>query len=359
MPLRLTCALLLTGTLCAASPEIKTSGCPWAWLVRVPSQPLTDTDFVELQRSVCYGPCPAYTVRISADGRVTWNGESSVLIKGDASKTIPAAQAKNLIERFRTPEFWSLCDHYWQMVTDSATYKTTASIGGNSKQVSDYDDSAPEFLRTLDGQIDLAADTHLWRRGEPKAERFQRRMSLMAMECIVPKLGLTPLMCPMDQELATIEKLLKANPSVNAADASGWTALMYAAYDNTDQVFDRLLAAGANPKAVSATRQTVLMAVSAGAMPTQHKIERLVALGLDINAVDNDGQTALMFAVQRFWLPDQTAWLLANGARTGIKDAQGKTAADYLEAAAAAHPRASQETSDYQRVKQLLAKAKR
>jgi hypothetical protein len=359
MPLGLVCALLLTGSLLQASSEIKTSGCPWAWLLRVPSQPLADSDFVELQRSVCYGSCPAYTVRISADGRVTWNGEASVLTKGEASKTIPAAQTKNLIEKFRTPEFWSLCDHYWQMVTDNPTYKTTVSIGSSVKQVSDYAVSAPEFLRTLDGEIDLAADTHLWRHGEPRAERFQGRRSLMATECIVPKPGLTPLMCPMDQELATIDKLLKANHSVNAADASGWTALMYAAYDNMDQVFDRLLAAGADPKAVSATRQTVLMAVAAGAMATQHKIERLVALGVNINAVDNDEQTALMFAVERFWLPDQTAWLLANGARTGIKDARGKTAADYLEAAAAAHHRAGWQASDYQRVKQLLANAKR
>lgn len=355
MPSRLVCALLLTGTLLQASSEIKTSGCPWAWLVRVPSQPLADTDFVELQRSVCYGPCPAYTVRISADGRVTWNGESSVLTKGEASKSIPAAQAKTLIERFRTPEFWSLCDHYSQMVTDSATYKTTVSIGGNVKRVSDYDDSAPEFLRTLGGQIDLAANTHLWRHGDPRAERFQGRDSLIASECIVPKPGLTPLMCPMDQELATIDKLLKANHSLNAADASGWTALMYAAYDNSDQVFDRLLAAGADPKARSAWGQTVLMAATG----SQHKIERLVALGVDVNAVDHDGQTALMFGVQRFWLPDQTAWLLANGARTGIKDAQGKTAADYLEAAAAAYHRAGQQASDYERVKQLLANAKR
>ena len=242
------------------------------------------------------------------------------------------------------------------MVTDNPTYRTTVSIGGNVKRVSDYAHSAPEFLRALDGQIDLAADTHLWRHGEPKAERFQGRMSLIATECIVPKPGLTPLMCPMDQELATSDKLLEANPSVNAADASGWTALMYAAYDNTDQVFDRLLAAGADPKARSASGQTVLMAVSAG-MSSSHKIERLVALGVDINAVDNDGQTALMFAVQRFWLPDHTVWLLANGARSGIKDAKGKTAADYLEAAA--HQRASQENSDYQRLKQLLTNAKR
>ena len=177
----------------------------------------------------------------------------------------------------------------------------------------------------------------------------------MTEECGLPKPGVTPLMCPANESTETIEALLRDNPAVDAADASGWTALMYAAYSSSDFVLDRLLTAGANPKARSAGRQTVLMAVISGYKQTRHKIEQLVSAGADINAADIEGRTALMFAVQRFWLPDLTAWLLDAGARTRIKDAKGKSAFDYLEAAFAEN---KQESAAHARVLELLSNAR-
>jgi hypothetical protein len=66
-----------------------------------------------------------------------------------------------------------------------------------------------------------------------------------------------------------------------------------------------------------------------------------------------------MAFVQRFGCRTERRGSRRNGARTGLKDAKGKAVADYLEAAAAARPQPSQEGADYQRVKPLLANAKR
>ncbi len=95
-------------------------------------------DFVELFRSGCYGSCPVYTVRISANGDVAWKGRMFVNATGERHATIKAEDARALLERFRTPQFWSLCGSYTRMITDSSTIETHVEIGGQSKTVSNY-----------------------------------------------------------------------------------------------------------------------------------------------------------------------------------------------------------------------------
>ncbi len=69
------------------------------------------TDFVELQRTSCEGPCPVYSVRIYADGHVLWNGRNAVKVHGDATTRVAPAQARKLIEQFRNGGFWDLRDN--------------------------------------------------------------------------------------------------------------------------------------------------------------------------------------------------------------------------------------------------------
>jgi Domain of unknown function (DUF6438) len=191
------------------------TGCPADGQVRVPGDALSSADIVELHRGACFGPCPVYSVRISADGSVAWIGQGSVRRVGKASGQIAADKAKALIEKFRTVEFWSLCEGYSQGITDLATYLTTVRIGGVSKTVSDYADSAPAFLRKLDLEIDALADTHRWRHGDPASELFE---SDVAEECYLPKPGVTALMCPRFQGGVTVVEPSHAS-NVNARDS--------------------------------------------------------------------------------------------------------------------------------------------
>jgi TonB family protein len=92
-------------------------------------------DFVELFRSGCYGSCPVYTVRISANGDVAWKGRMFVNATGERHATIKAEDAHALLERFRTPQFWSLCGSYTRLITDSSTIETHVEIRGRTQSM--------------------------------------------------------------------------------------------------------------------------------------------------------------------------------------------------------------------------------
>jgi hypothetical protein len=139
---RVACLLGMVGSACPIWPEITRTGRPADGQARVPEKPFAASDSVELRRGPCYGPCPVYAVRISADGSVTWIGTASVRTAGNASGNIAADKAKALMEQFRTLAFWSLCGHYSQLITDHPTYKTTVHMGGMVKEVSDYAETA-------------------------------------------------------------------------------------------------------------------------------------------------------------------------------------------------------------------------
>src|ERR1700739_1906824 len=93
IPALLCCSVLAlgqTGRILAGQPtpprlpNVEASGCPEALETSVPAPAsLLPSDFVELRRSECYGACPAYTIRIQADGRTVWRGEKYVTVTGE------------------------------------------------------------------------------------------------------------------------------------------------------------------------------------------------------------------------------------------------------------------------------------
>ena len=131
--------------------DVQASECPTSE-TQAPASMGTQ-DFVELFRSGCYGSCRVYTVRISANGDVAWKGRMFVNATGERRATIKAEDARALLERFRTRQFWSLCSSYTRSITDSSTIETHVEIGGQSKTVSNYADSAPGWVADLEDGI--------------------------------------------------------------------------------------------------------------------------------------------------------------------------------------------------------------
>jgi hypothetical protein len=331
---------------------LERSECPSAVERRVPPAVISG-DFVEVDRW-------NEVVRVGADGSVVWK-------QGRISQTghITPAESKSLLEEFRTQAVWDLCANYNQaglMDGDASSFK--ARIGGREKSVSEYGDAAPPIFREVELLVDAAANTHQWRHGDPRTESIVE----ISYEYL-PKPGKTKLMDAASKgDEVRFQAALAAGDKLTDVDASGWTPLMYAAgsYGNSEE--SEILKAGANVNARSKRGETALMASAATGIANGD----LLHAGADVNAVNDVGMTALMLLVQR-GEPDEIEALLKAGADARKKDASGRTALDYLNAANCGRPivqakdpqwmnvRYSRcnalDGDDYQKSKQLLIDA--
>jgi TonB-like protein len=134
------------------------SGCPIR-ADRVPPTTVMKDDFVELQRW-------NEEVRVVASGEVVWK-QGDLTQKGQ----IKLAEANSLLERFRAPAIWSLCGRYDRaglMDGDGSSFRVR--IGGREKSVGEYGDAAPTIFRDVESAVDVSANTHQWRHGDPQTE---------------------------------------------------------------------------------------------------------------------------------------------------------------------------------------------
>ncbi len=293
------------------------SECPTA-NDRVPPATVMDGDFVELQRW-------NEEVRVGADGSVVWK-------QGDLSQRgqITPAEVNSLLERFRTPAVWRLCGHYDQaglMDGDGSSFKVR--LGGLEKRVDEYGDAAPAIFRDVELAVDVSANTHQWRHGDPTTESIAE----ITFEYL-PKPGKTKLMDAAHRgDKKAFHAALAAGDMPTDVDASGWTPLMYAASSYGDSLLSEIVKAGVNVNARSKKGETALMASAVTGMAD----EDLLNAGAEVNAVNDEGMTALMLLVQR-GDPDEVETLLKAGADARMKDLKGRTAVDYLNAANCGSP---------------------
>jgi hypothetical protein len=127
---------------------------------------------ITLERGVCFGFCPDYTVSITGDGQVTYEGRRFVNVTGRQTATIPAADVQALLARFDAVGFERLNTEYRAHVTDLPTYVVTLERNGRTKRVLDYGGTGagmPEAVRQLQDEIDRVANTGRWvlRDGQP------------------------------------------------------------------------------------------------------------------------------------------------------------------------------------------------
>jgi ankyrin repeat protein len=137
-------------------------------------------------------------------------------------------------------------------------------------------------------------------------------------------------------------------PTADASLGEGTTPLLRATKSNDLAVMKMLIEAGANPMLTLKDRTTALMIAAGGgnvvgayaiAIPVTEEtsIEGMrlcLERGVDVNAFNTNGQTALHLATQR-GAEKVVRFLAENGAKMDMKNKQGRTALDIAQAGAA------------------------
>lgn len=133
---------------------------------------------IRLARGACFGFCPVYTVTITDEGAVRYEGRNHVDAVGVRTATIPAADVARLVARFDEVGFDRLQDAYRSQATDLPTFTVSITRNGRTKTVVDYGGVSaglPRAVRDLEDEIDRVAGTAQWvlRNGQPVRDRPQ------------------------------------------------------------------------------------------------------------------------------------------------------------------------------------------
>lgn len=116
---------------------------------------------ITMEKTVCYGTCPVYQIRIYSNGMADYIGEMHVQKIGLYRKQLPAETISGLIRSFQDAGFWSLQDEYVAEITDLPTTYLSFQYQGKYKKVKDMI-HAPQQLVDLENQIAAIADAPGW-----------------------------------------------------------------------------------------------------------------------------------------------------------------------------------------------------
>ncbi len=134
------------------------------------------------------------------------------------------------------------------------------------------------------------------------------------------------------QDSVAAAEMIKKGTDVNAADASGTTALMTACRWADLWSVSFLLRHGATADKPRSPKGRTPLMVACAYYSGKAICSMLIDYGADVNALSNEGITPLMLAAQNAKV-DVIEVLLKKGANPGTKDQNGKIAYNYAETA--------------------------
>jgi hypothetical protein len=150
---------------CAVEGVVFPSAADEAWLA-ASRRPLAQNDValdestvISLERSMCFGSCPDYTLRLHGSGRVEYVGRHFVCDFGERESTADTLEVRRLVEAMLTAGFIGLTWNPGVLMTDGETVVTTLHHDGRASRVSHYhgDSGAPRWLSSMEEEIDRVA----------------------------------------------------------------------------------------------------------------------------------------------------------------------------------------------------------
>jgi len=150
MVIRIRSALLILGILLILADFV--SGSP-------------EQSSITLERGMCYGTCPVYSVTLFENGSVIYYGEKFVKETGYQTATLNQSGFTDLLQACYESGFFQMNDEYVNLdMTDMPNAIITVQNGSGIKRVEHYhgDIHAPANLTSLENLIDEVVQITMW-----------------------------------------------------------------------------------------------------------------------------------------------------------------------------------------------------
>jgi len=126
---------------------------------------------ITLERTACFGSCPAYTVSVSRSGQVTYEGSAHVRQPGTATAQIPKQRVDALLVELERAGYFGFASRYavsepacGRYVADLPSAISSATLGERTQRI-EHDHgcgAAPGALAVLENRIDEVLGSGRW-----------------------------------------------------------------------------------------------------------------------------------------------------------------------------------------------------
>lgn len=124
---------------------------------------------IALDRGPCFGTCPVYTITVSADGSLTYDGRQFVDVVGEQTASLQASEVQELVDAVIAADFFSLADTYTVPATDLPSITMVVTLNGRTKSVYHYGlgcgtdlNTAPSRLCDLEARLENIPRSNGW-----------------------------------------------------------------------------------------------------------------------------------------------------------------------------------------------------
>ena len=118
---------------------------------------------ITMERTTCFGTCPAYVFKAYPDGSVKYTGKDFVDLKGEYSASISKEVLANLKNLFDEADYFHFANVYSASIKDLQTTFLYYDDGKQNAKVTDYY-GAPESLKKLEKDIEAIINSINWQK---------------------------------------------------------------------------------------------------------------------------------------------------------------------------------------------------
>lgn len=284
---------------------------------RIPFPDISDTGSIVIE----YGN-GFFNLRIEGSGLVEYDGLSDIAIEGKHQRHIMSDEFDQLLQAFRSADYFSLRNDYSVGATDVGQTRTSIRIGNAQKTIIDDWVQVPPPLRAVQDAVLKYSHSDQWVKGTAEtvpaivAEFPDRGARREILSRILPRVAYYG-------DTEAVQAILGQGIDVERHEVWDGTALMHAAERGLADMVESLLGAKANPRARDREGRTPLIF---GARSGDAKIVRLlISSGASATDSDRDGDTALMAAAAA-GNPESIRLLLDHGASVNARNRRRQTA---------------------------------